>query len=734
MDVRNENNDLTVEESQLIRDYKKAQNKVIPNILSSDQIWAMDFNQLDYPNLDYVSSLRAYLDELEPYMRGLVRAAELRQLHYNQFYRGKEEVRAEDEGHRYWRLLMNEIAEDAVEKYKYWTDAHDDELDLIIDDFERTTVAEERQRLKQYQREERDRQQKLNREQSEREQRQIRLIERSMRPEQTEEEREAFRRERIRQAEQKRAEDEELLNNLIEDKTKYVNNSKISKKKMGRTISPAELTHQLSNVGYQLSYLSKFFRAGKIFRLDPNITIFGNTNELLHLAVYLLTPYDYYSQLYVYRSKVPEVEYEEYLAKAENEPVAEIYQNRPEYEYKFANSAMIDLSYDAIKLTLDELYRNDKNGLLGSALLLGMMFMRASNTFKNPEADILKILTAEIFNSFLADKNCSQLIRAINAYSEHLALRYPDAILGLKLYLANILVNWKYLSKLFVLDYLARPSLRDAVKARYKRNPRFIISQNLNLNCLKDLVQVVPKESDRIKYLYDEAYSKFMANINQEEYGSYLNEEEYGKSPKLPKSPKSPKSPKTKTPKSPKTPTLKEKNKTDLDLKEKNKTSHAEAAAARKAATLAHVNNINELLKTHSVEDVKKHLNKQLDTHVNTHLQKHLGINVSVGLGSPSPAVPTTKVWVPGENPYDAHLHPSVPKSFNGAAPALPPRPATGHQRTLPPARTMAPTRPSKVNSDGLQSYGTHTTTVTNKGGITNTSTGGVKGVVKPTK
>lgn len=238
--------DLTLDERRLIADYKRAQNKIIPNDVSTDEIWVVDFNQLDYPNLDYVSGVRKYLDELEPYMRGLVRAAELRQLHYDEFYSGKRE---EEQGHWRWRILMNGIAEDAVEKYNYWKKIHDDELSVIITEFEKITLAGADERARQYEREERMR---LKREaviNKSIESRSILNAAVVRRTGPTAAEKEELRQTQLREAEQKRIADEELLTVLMHDKTKLISGR--NKKEKENTISSAGIINRLNAVGYK---------------------------------------------------------------------------------------------------------------------------------------------------------------------------------------------------------------------------------------------------------------------------------------------------------------------------------------------------------------------------------------------------------------------------------------------------------------------------------------------------
>lgn len=111
-------------------------------------------------------------------------------------------------------------------------------------------------------------------------------------------------------------------------------------------------------------------------------------------------------------------------------------------------------------------------------------------------------------------------------------------------------------------------------------------------------------------------------------------------------------------------------------LKEQNaqaaaaRTQNAGADEARRATTSSKVDHINHLLKTKSVAEVNAHLN-------------------------PTP-------------------------------PPVPPRTVSHVART-----TTPPVQNTSTRSDGLQSSGSHTTTVTNKGGVTNVSRANITGVVR---
>lgn len=510
MDVVNyPSEDLTLDERNLIADYKRAQNKVIPNDVSTDEIWVIDFNQLDYPNLDYVSALRKYLDELEPYMRGLVKAAGLRQLHYDEYYSGKRE---EEHGHRHWRILMNSIAEDAIEKYNYWKKVHDDELDNVINEFEQLVLAGADERTRQYEREERAR---IRRE---------RAINKSTtskpsfdtaigkRPEPTMAEKQQLKQEQIRISEQKRIDEEGLLNILSRDKTKLVSGKQ--KKIRVKTITTLTVAHQLDAVGYPAPYFSKFFRAGRLFKLEDNPVIIGSDDEFNDLAYYLLNPYNFYSGTYSYKSKVPEAAYNKYLEGMGTQLPGDFVTDWSLYKIQNVDSSTVDLTYSAIKLTFAGLLTyNDKNQKLSSALIWVLMHLRAEGKLTNPESDIFKLLTAEIYSTYLPTNDCRGIVYIIDDYLQTLSPVYPNAIPTLKLYMANILVNWKYLSMIYLLDYLSHPNFKNSVKYRHKRDPNGMIAPDLDLSCLKSLVDVIPNESPRIIAMWKEAYAKYMRNI-----------------------------------------------------------------------------------------------------------------------------------------------------------------------------------------------------------------------------
>ena len=109
--------------------YKDYQHKYLPNVDTLADLILPNFDAEAYPGVDYVSALKTYLDDNAKYVRHLVRAAQLRQQHYEDFIRDRKD---EDEGHKRWREGMNKIAEDAQEKLSYWQQIHDEKLDRLV--------------------------------------------------------------------------------------------------------------------------------------------------------------------------------------------------------------------------------------------------------------------------------------------------------------------------------------------------------------------------------------------------------------------------------------------------------------------------------------------------------------------------------------------------------------------------------------------------------------------------
>lgn len=121
------------DEREAIRGYKKYQDTHLPAANRLYDLVAPNFDPENYETTDRISALRQYLDELQPYVAVLVRAAHLRHQHFLYFLQDRE---GEDDGHKNWRLGMNDIAADAQEKLEYWTRIHDNLLARAIQSYE----------------------------------------------------------------------------------------------------------------------------------------------------------------------------------------------------------------------------------------------------------------------------------------------------------------------------------------------------------------------------------------------------------------------------------------------------------------------------------------------------------------------------------------------------------------------------------------------------------------------
>jgi hypothetical protein len=122
------------EEREYIKRYRDYKYRHLPQTETLAGLWADDFDRSVYPDLDYVSVLWKYLEQLGKYSNVLVNAAGLRQEHYEKFIAGQKE---EDEGHMFWREGMNSIARDSMEKLEYWKNVHENAFGKEIQKFNR---------------------------------------------------------------------------------------------------------------------------------------------------------------------------------------------------------------------------------------------------------------------------------------------------------------------------------------------------------------------------------------------------------------------------------------------------------------------------------------------------------------------------------------------------------------------------------------------------------------------
>jgi hypothetical protein len=109
--------------------YKNAANKLKwGGTLASYEV--LDFQHDPMHNNEPFEQLSEWINEHKPYIRALVKAAHLRQQHYETYIRGKL---VEDPKHAHWRIGMNEIAADASAKLTFWTKQHNDLFENLIE-------------------------------------------------------------------------------------------------------------------------------------------------------------------------------------------------------------------------------------------------------------------------------------------------------------------------------------------------------------------------------------------------------------------------------------------------------------------------------------------------------------------------------------------------------------------------------------------------------------------------
>ena len=117
------------QEGLAIAKYKDYQQNNLPNANTLKELVCPDFELASYKPLGIIDALKIYITEVQSYSKVLSRAANLRQEHYIHFIKGKKD---EEEGHKYWREGMNQIALDARNKLKYWKNIHKDEFEKLL--------------------------------------------------------------------------------------------------------------------------------------------------------------------------------------------------------------------------------------------------------------------------------------------------------------------------------------------------------------------------------------------------------------------------------------------------------------------------------------------------------------------------------------------------------------------------------------------------------------------------
>lgn len=103
-----------------------------------------DFDHSAYPEYadDRLVALDCYLKELRPYTMRLVRAAELRQDHYERFI--VRAGRIEERGHRLWREEMNNLAAECQSMLTYWQNERELAFDSAVETSEKMMEEESR--------------------------------------------------------------------------------------------------------------------------------------------------------------------------------------------------------------------------------------------------------------------------------------------------------------------------------------------------------------------------------------------------------------------------------------------------------------------------------------------------------------------------------------------------------------------------------------------------------------
>lgn len=141
----------SLEEGRAISLYKEYHLNKLPITETIDGLWLQDFDEEAYPDLDTISALQCYLDNAKTYTATLSRAAELRELHYQEFIRPYENDGSvtEDPKHSYWRLAMNAVAIAARVSLLKWQNIHATLLDKLITEQEKRSLQKELQAMRQ---------------------------------------------------------------------------------------------------------------------------------------------------------------------------------------------------------------------------------------------------------------------------------------------------------------------------------------------------------------------------------------------------------------------------------------------------------------------------------------------------------------------------------------------------------------------------------------------------------
>lgn len=529
--------ELTDEERNAIRAYKRAQNKVLPEDITSDLIWAPDFSPSDYPDLDYVSALRRYLNGLHVYAAGLTKAASLRQKHYENFIWGQGEE--EEPGHRHWRMLMNAASEDARQKYDYWKKVHDDELNEVISMHEAMQSAGEKQRQKEYKREERARIRKESlKEKASREKKLDTVGLLRQNPEPREEEKRKLRQEQAALSRRKMLQEEALILAAIEDKdifaqvrrstkkTDHVKGAGETKDTRKTEYTSLEILTLLTMLGYDWPMFSKYLRQGKHYSLQYGASINATLSEFGDLADFFITKYIWYSTISDTRKKISARSKSSKQSAAERDALylslvhAASYDlviqdeellARPELEITPLTQNIIDMTYlmlDATMKVFSIVSHEFKSACLYS--LLGQWV--AGVLTPDINMDIINSLTSVI----VGPMSCKGLLILLNgAFNASEQVRNsPELWQRIKSYIFTIYANDAYIRPLNTLKLFSLPENREEGRALYKaRDINFLVPSMQKRTCLKELSDPPPAILPELSFKWKEAYSRFLNSI-----------------------------------------------------------------------------------------------------------------------------------------------------------------------------------------------------------------------------
>ena len=117
--------------------YKRYQLKYLPQYSTVEGYEVPDFDPEAYnmyeSKLDKISM---YLEDLRPYVKHLVQAAQLRQKHFEEYIEPDPDLE-EDPNHEAFRKAFNLIAQDGLEKLDYWSKISDKLFDKHLEKWEK---------------------------------------------------------------------------------------------------------------------------------------------------------------------------------------------------------------------------------------------------------------------------------------------------------------------------------------------------------------------------------------------------------------------------------------------------------------------------------------------------------------------------------------------------------------------------------------------------------------------